>query len=77
MDKKKAIEHEKAVAMDTFKKRLLDLDRELKTKTEEANENFELKNQLEKEKKTLVIEREKMKERIKKLKAKKGKFDVA
>ena len=32
--------------METFKKRMLDLDRELKAKTEEANEFFETKNQL-------------------------------
>ena len=45
-------------------------------KSEECDENFETKVQLEREKKNLVAEREKMKERIKKLKSKKGKFDV-
>ena len=62
--------------MDTFKKKLFEVDRELKMKTEECNENFDSKVQLEKEKKNMVAEREKMKERIKKLKSKKGKFDV-
>ena len=62
--------------METFKKKLFDLDRELKQKTEECNENFENKVQLEKEKKNFVTEREKMKDIIKKLKSKKGKMDV-
>ena len=63
--------------METFKKRIMDLDREMKSKTEECNETFEAKTQLEKEKKNLVAERERMKERIKKLKQKRGKFDVS
>ena len=63
--------------METFKKRLFELDKDLKAKTEEAEEYFEQRNSLDKEKKNLVIEREKMKDRIKKLKSKKGKFDLA
>ena len=70
------MEKAQQVQMDTFKKRLFDFDRELKAKTEECNENFESKVQLEKEKKNFIAEREKMKERIKKLKLKKGKFDI-
>ena len=62
--------------METFKKRLFELDRDLKQKTEDFDENFERKVELEREKKNLVADREKMKERIKKLKSKKGKFDV-
>ncbi len=56
---------------------MFELDRDMKAKTEEANDNFETKCQLEKEKKNLIAEREKMKDRIKKLKQKKGKFDLA
>jgi hypothetical protein len=54
----------------------MDLDRDMKAKTEEANESFDARVHLEKERKNLVAEREKMKERIKKLKLKKGKNDV-
>jgi hypothetical protein len=46
-------------------------------KTEEANLNFEKVNLLEKEKKDLMVERDKMKDRIKRLKMKRGKFDIA
>ena len=77
LEQKLKLEKEKAMAMETFKKRIMDLDREMKSKTEECNETFEAKTQLEKEKKNLVAERERMKERIKKLKQKRGKFDVS
>ena len=56
------------MAMDTFKKRVHELDRDLKQKGDEANEAFEAKVTLEKERKNLIAEREKMKDRIKKLK---------
>jgi len=74
---KKALEEEKQTQFDTFKKRLFELDRDMKAKTEEANETFEAKCLLDKEKKNLIAEREKMKDRIKKLKQKKGKFDIS
>ena len=51
------------------------MEKELKEKTEEANLNHDAKVQLEKEKKSLIIDREKMKDRVKKLKSRKGKFD--
>ena len=76
LEAKLKLEKQTAQTLDTFKKRLMELDRELKQKTEEANETFESKQALEKEKKNLVAEREKMKDRIKKLKQKKGKFDI-
>ena len=76
LEKKMSLEKEKTTQMDAFKKKLFELDREMKLKTEDCKENFEMKLQLEKEKKNLIAEREKMKERIKKLKTKKGKFDV-
>ena len=76
LEKKATLEKEKYVQMETFKKRLFELDRDLKAKNEECDENFERKQELEREKKTLVADREKMKERIKKLKSKKGKFDA-
>ena len=47
----------------------------MKLKTDEANEYFEAKVQLEKEKKNLIIDREKMKDRVKKLKMRRGKYD--
>lgn len=71
------METEKQTQFDTFKKRLFELDRDMKAKTEEANETFEAKCLLDKEKKNLIAEREKMKDRIKKLKQKKGKFDIS
>ena len=37
------IEKEKALAMETFKKRLLELDRDLKQKTDDMEEHFEAK----------------------------------
>lgn len=77
LDIKIKLEKEKFTAMDTFKKRVFELDREMKKKTEEANDAFEQKVTLEKEKKLLIAEREKMKERIKKLKQRKGRFDIA
>ena len=68
MDKKKQLEQQLQVSMETFKKRVHELDRDLKMKGEEANEAFEAKQSLEKERKNLIAEREKMKDRIKKLK---------
>jgi len=63
--------------METFKRRVMELDRDMKQKGEELNETSEDKLLLEKEKKHLIAEREKMKDRIKKLKSRKGKFDIA
>lgn len=63
--------------MEAFKKKMMEQDRDMKNKTEELNELHENKIYLEKEKKHLIAEREKMKDRIKKLKQRKGKFDVA
>jgi len=77
LKQKQNLETEKQTQFDTFKKRLFELDRDMKAKTEEANETFEAKCLLDKEKKNLIAEREKMKDRIKKLKQKKGKFDIS
>ena len=63
--------------METFKKRVMELDRDMKAKTEEANEAFEAKVQLEREKKSLMTDVQKMRDRIKKLKLRRGKFDIA
>ena len=49
----------------------------MKLKQDEFQETFDSKLVLEKEKKQLVQEREKMKEQMRKLKARKGKFDLA
>ena len=43
LEKKGQLERDKQLQMETFKKRLFELDRELKQKTEECNENFESK----------------------------------
>ena len=43
MEAKLKLEKQTAQTLDTFKKRLMELDRELKQKTEEANETFESK----------------------------------
>lgn len=77
LKQKQNLETEKQTQFDTFKKRMFELDRDMKAKTEEANETFEAKCLLDKEKKNLIAEREKMKDRIKKLKQKKGKFDIS
>jgi len=63
--------------MESFKKQLVTHDREMKAKIEEYNETYEKLVALEKEKKNFVAEREKMRDRIKKLKQRKGKFDIA
>ena len=77
INEKNKLEKEKTTQMETFKKRLMELDRDMKQRGEELNESQEAKLYLEKEKKHLIAEREKMKDRIKKLKQRKGKFDVA
>ena len=41
LDKKMQLEKEKALQMDTFKKKLFELDRDIKAKTEECNDNFD------------------------------------
>ena len=56
---------------------MFEMDRDYKQKSDEAAEAFEKTISLEKEKKNLIIEREKMKERIKKLKSRKGKHDMS
>lgn len=43
LETKNKIEKEKALAMETFKKRMLELDRDLKQKTDDNEENFEAK----------------------------------
>ena len=62
--------------MEVHKKQKLEIDREMKIKNDEANFNFEAKIQLEKEKKALIIDREKMKDRVKKLKMRRGKKEL-
>ena len=47
----------------------------MKLTTDKANDYFEKNTLLEKEKKNLIIDREKMKERVKKLKMRRGKID--
>lgn len=49
----------------------------MKIKHDEVTEALDAKLLLEKEKKAWIEEREKMKERIKKLKSRKGKIDVS
>ena len=77
LTEKSKLEKEKQTQFEVFKKRVFELDRDMKQKTEEANDHFENKCILEKEKKNLIAEREKMKDRIKKLKQKKGKMNIA
>jgi len=55
----------------------MDFERESKQQKEHINELWEKQNVLEREKKNLIAEREKMRDRLKKLKQRKGKFDVA
>ena len=71
------MEREKTTIADTFKRRVMEHDKDMKEKQEEFSEVFDAKIQLEKEKKVLIQEREKMKEQIRKLRARKGKFDIA
>lgn len=56
---------------------MFELDREIKQMADDAQENFDARIILEKEKKNLVAEREKMKDRMKKLKTRKGKHDMS
>ena len=51
------------------------MDKDLKLMTDQSNAHFDAKVLLEKEKKSLITDREKMKERVKKLKQRRGKFD--
>ena len=70
------IKMEKEIMMTTFKKRVSELEEKARTKTEEFEAAEEQRLVLEKERKTFLVEREKMKERIKKLKKRGGKFDI-
>lgn len=76
VDLKVKLEKEKLTMIETFKKRVMEQDRDMKNKQDEATTAIEAKFALEKEKKNWFEERDKMKERIKKLKSKRGKFDA-
>ena len=69
------MEKEKAIAMDAFKRKTSEMERQMATLRQECERIFDEKQLLEKDKKSLISEREKMKERIKKLRSRKGKFD--
>ena len=76
LESKQKLEKDIKSMQEAFKKKMFEMDRDIKQKTDEAAEAFEKTINLEKEKKNLVAEREKMKERIKKLKTRKGKHDM-
>ena len=69
------MEKEKAIAMDAFKRKTSEMERQMANLRQECERIFDEKQLLEKDKKSLISEREKMKERIKKLRSRKGKFD--
>lgn len=60
-----------------FKKKVMEMDKELKKKQDEIHEISVAKFVLEKEKKNWIELREKMKERIIKLKTRRGKVELA
>jgi len=62
--------------MEAFKKRMTLMEREVKKKSDEVERAVDQYYAQEKTNKLLMSEREKMKERIKKLKSRKGKFDA-
>ena len=77
LDSKQKLEAQNKSIVDKYKKSLIVHEKELREKTDEVLAEFEAKLILEKEKKALIAEREKMKDQIRKLKARKGKVDIA
>ncbi len=62
---------------DTFKRKINQLEREIKKRQEQIDENLGNILELDQSNKMLLEDREKLKERILKLKSRRGRFDLA
>ena len=74
---KAKLSKEKEFAVEQLKKKINEIEKQVKQFKEEATLAVEECQNLEKERRGFILEKEKMKERIKKLKMRKGKFDLA
>ena len=72
---KDKIREEKQVAMDVFKKRMIQMDKDKDKTLRELDQTTNMYNNIDKQYKIMANERLKMVDRIKKLKARRGKFE--